>query len=55
MDGEWILQPYDVNRICQVFYTPAIDHFGTRKNAQMFAYVSLDATLLLQCAVMRLP
>ena len=40
IDGEWMLQPDVFNRICQLFYTPDIDLFATRLNAQLPAYVS---------------
>lgn len=39
LDGEWMLLPEIFNRICQVFYTPAIDLFATRLIAQLPAYV----------------
>ena len=40
MDGEWMLQPDIFNKICQLFYTPVIDLFATRLNAQLPVYVS---------------
>ena len=40
MDGEWMLQPDIFNKICQLFYTPVIDLFATRLNAQLSVYVS---------------
>ena len=40
MDSEWMLQPCIFRKLCQRFYTPEIDLFATRLNAQVSTYIS---------------
>ena len=40
LDAEWMLKPHNFKRLCQIFYTPDIDLFASRINAQVATYVS---------------
>lgn len=40
LDTEWMLAPHVLRRLCKIFYTPDVDLFASRINAQVEAYVS---------------